>query len=86
MHERINLNSETFIFSQNFLSIFIRVEGVHQDKRHITVILFVEVLDLRDLAAALWLAEEVLRRPPAAQDLAFLAPSSSTSLFQPDVS
>ncbi|MDB5059139.1 MAG: putative sgc region protein sgcX [Chloroflexi bacterium] len=35
----------------------------------------VEVLDLRDLAAALCLTEELLNRPPSIQDLAFLAPS-----------
>jgi len=35
----------------------------------------VEVLDLRDLAAALRLTEELLRRPPTAEDLAFLPAS-----------
>jgi putative aminopeptidase FrvX len=34
----------------------------------------VEVLDLRDLAAALHLVEALLREPPSAEDLAFLAP------------
>ena len=39
----------------------------------------VEVLDLLDLAAALRLSEELLRRPPSAQDLAFLAQARSPS-------
>src|SRR5205807_4705875 len=34
----------------------------------------VEMLDLRDLAAALRLTKELLRRPPSADDMAFLAP------------
>ncbi len=35
----------------------------------------VEVLDLRDLAAALRLTEEILRQPPTAAELAFLPPA-----------
>jgi len=38
----------------------------------------VEMLDLRDLAAALALVEELVMHPPAAEDLAFLRDADPT--------
>lgn len=42
--KRLNINVYPFIFSNNSLRVVIRVEGIHQNKRDIGVVSFVQVL------------------------------------------
>ena len=45
--ERVDLDVHVRVLAEDFGSVFVRVEGVHQNQRHVRVVLLVQILHVK---------------------------------------